>query len=52
MFKGGRRDLGVRAVGHAGECHGEDHGRRLVRERRVREEGGGAGHPEREVGAG
>jgi len=41
-FKGGHRDLGVRAVGHTGECHGEDHGRRPVRERRVREEGEGA----------
>ena len=26
MFKGGRRDLGVRAVGHAGERYGKDHG--------------------------
>jgi hypothetical protein len=41
-FKGGHRDLGLRAVGHAGECHGEDHGRRPVHERRVREEGEGA----------
>ena len=41
-FKGGHQDLGVRAVGHACECHSEDHGRRPVHERRVWEEGEGA----------